>query len=139
MIIFGLCFTLYGLHVLQTASSTLTTTHGQMIVIDDVEQLKQKMSTSTQPVVLIISAKWCSTCREMDAKTFTDFAVQKKFSQYLVIKFDITSNKPEYYTVLKSYGLYGPPAILLFSSDHKLVQTLIGFVSSERLLLSLHR
>jgi thioredoxin:protein disulfide reductase len=140
MIIFGLCFTLYGIRELQASETNSTAIiNGQMIVIKDVETLKQKMSSSTKPVVLIISAKWCATCREMDAKTFTDSRVQERFAQYLVIKFDITSNQPEYYTVLKSYGLYGPPAILLFNSKHELIKTLIGFVDPERLLLSLHQ
>ena len=140
MLIFGLCFTLYGIKALQNKSiASLITTQGQMVVIDDVEQLKQKMSTSTKPVVLIVEAQWCATCREMEAQTYPDPRVQMRFSQYLVIKFDITSNKSEYYTVLKSYGLYGPPAILLFDSQHKRVNTMIGFVSPDRLVSALDK
>ena len=45
--------------------------------------------------MLDFSAKWCTSCKELDEKTFKDPKVIKALSDYVLIRADVTSNSKE--------------------------------------------
>jgi thiol:disulfide interchange protein DsbD len=72
----------------------------------------------------------------MDKKTFSDKNVQSFLANYTVIKFDLSQNTHDQMQVLKRYGLYGPPALLILNTPEP--TKLLGFISSKELINKLH-
>lgn len=107
--------------------------HELFIKVTTKKQLEELIAKSDKPVFLDFYANWCSICREMDNTTFKDEEVQQDLNNYTVIRFDLSSNLPEYYVVMKKYGIYGPPAILIMNQEHQVVSKSIGFVDSKNL------
>lgn len=107
------------------------------ITTPNVAQLDKILNESTKPSVVDVYASWCVVCNEMKRSTFKDKSIINALGSFTALQLDITQNKAEHYKFLKTYGLYGAPAILIFNSQHKLVNTLLGFVDSKRLKAAL--
>jgi len=146
IIFLGLGFTLYGVKHLFKDVQDLKVNSGTMVnralnvdantfrVVTTKVELDNLISQSKKPIIIDIYANWCTVCKEMTVKTFTDSQVQVALANYTRIKFDISSNLPEYYTVLQQYDLYGPPAILILNPQHQVIDKLLGFVKSKTLI-----
>jgi thiol:disulfide interchange protein DsbD len=72
-----------------------------------------------QTVMLDFYADWCISCKEMERFTFSDTEVQTKLKNTLLLQADVTSNSEDDQTLLKRYGLFGPPGILFFDTQGK--------------------
>ena len=83
-------------------------------------------------ILLDFSAEWCSVCKELDAKTFSDEDVKAKMNEFVLIKADVTDNGAEEKALSKKYGVFGPPAILFFDTDGELLKSksIIGFIEA---------
>ncbi|MCC2626115.1 MAG: dsbD [Burkholderiales bacterium] len=128
MIIIGLAFIIIGSH--KIANETVGTIAKNNLSLN---QLNEMVVSSNKPVIIIVSAKWCAICRELEATTFKDKEILEKFKQYTVINFDITENKPDAINFLRQYKLYGPPAIIIFAKDKKLKEKISGYISAADL------
>jgi thiol:disulfide interchange protein DsbD len=106
------------------------------LVIDNSLELDNTIRYSTKPVIIDFYASWCAICIEMDKKTFSDKNVQSFLANYTVIKFDLSQNTHDQMQVLKRYGLYGPPALLILNTPEP--TKLLGFISSKELINKLH-
>ncbi len=73
----------------------------------------------------------------MEEKVLKDEEVQNHFKNFTLIKFDITKNEPKQLQVLDSYGLYGPPAIIILTRQHTVASKLFGFIEKDTLLKNL--
>ncbi|MGI9305385.1 MAG: protein-disulfide reductase DsbD, partial [Gammaproteobacteria bacterium] len=82
--------------------------------LNGLEQALQKAAQRGQPVVLDLYADWCVTCKEMEAFTFTDSNVQAALGPALLIQADVTDNDEQDQQLLKTLGVFGPPAILFY-------------------------
>ena len=102
------------------------------LVIDNSLELDNTIRYSTKPVIIDFYASWCAICIEMDKKTFSDKNVQSFLANYTVIKFDLSQNTHDQMQVLKRYGLYGPPALLILNTPEP--TKLLGFISSDDLI-----
>ena len=67
-----------------------------------------------QFVMLDFYADWCISCKEMEAFTFTDPAVQNALKNTLLLQADVTQNNDDDRALLNTFSLIGPPAILFF-------------------------
>ncbi|MCC2644260.1 MAG: thiol:disulfide interchange protein DsbD [Burkholderiales bacterium] len=129
LIIIGLVFIFFGYKMPAVPTQPLTPYH-----IVNTQQLRQVVQESTKPVIIIVSAKWCSVCRELEATTFRDKNVINKFKQYTVIYFDITDNKRDSAIFLHQYALYGPPAMIILDKNKVLQDKIIGYISGADLI-----
>lgn len=79
-------------------------------------------------------ADWCISCKEMEAYTFSDPAVQKTLNNTVLLKSDVTANDEQDKALLKQFGLIGPPAILFFDKEGKERNgyRVVGFVPAEK-------
>lgn len=68
-------------------------------------------------VMLDFYADWCVSCIEMEKLTFTDPAVKAKLDQMLLLQADVTANSDDDKALLKRFGLFGPPGIILFDAN----------------------
>ena len=108
--------------------------------VTDVAELDRRIAGARgQAVMLDFYADWCVSCKEMERFTFTDAAVQAKLKPVLLLKADVTANSEADQTLLKRYGLYGPPAILFFDAQGRELNDfrVTGYQDAARFLQSL--
>jgi thiol:disulfide interchange protein DsbD len=93
-----------------------------------------------KPLLLDFYADWCISCKEMEIKTFQNAAVAKKMRDFILVQADVTRNTAEHQALLKQYGLFGPPGILLFNpaGEEQTNQRVVGFMPPDRFLLRLN-
>ena len=70
-----------------------------------------------QPVLVDFYADWCVTCHELDAFTFSDPDVQARMRRFTLLKADVTANDEADKELLDSLGLFGPPAIIFYTTE----------------------
>jgi thioredoxin:protein disulfide reductase len=90
-------------------------------------------------VMLDFYADWCVSCKEMEKLTFTDARIQSEFADMLLLQADVTANNADEKTLLKRFGLFGPPGIIFFGKNGREITggRVIGYQDSEKFLRSL--
>ena len=111
-------------------------------VIGSIEALQpffEEAKRTGKPLLLDFYADWCISCKEMEIKTFANPAVAKKMQEFILVQADVTSNTAEHQALLKRYGLFGPPGILMFNAagEEQNNQRVVGFMPPDRFLLRL--
>ena len=110
--------------------------------IKTVDQLDAALvANAGKTVMLDFYADWCVSCKEMEKFTFVDPAVQQKLADTVLLQVDVTANDAEDKAMLKRFGLFGPPGIILFDGQGKEIadSRVIGFQNAEKFLNSLQR
>ncbi|WP_414629448.1 protein-disulfide reductase DsbD [Cupriavidus sp. SK-3] len=93
-----------------------------------------------KPVLLDFYAEWCVSCKEMERLTFSDPTVQMRLAGVVLLQVDVTRNNADDRALLKRFGLFGPPGIILFGADGRESPVrVIGFQSAPRFLDSLSK
>ncbi|MCA1247398.1 protein-disulfide reductase DsbD [Massilia sp. MS-15] len=108
--------------------------------IKTVQDLDRELANAGgQTVMLDFYADWCVSCKEMEKLTFVDPAVQAKLAHTILLQVDVTANDAADKAMLKRFGLFGPPGIILFGSDGKEIadSRVIGYQDPEKFLRSL--
>lgn len=112
-------------------------------VVGSTEALRplfEESKRTGKPLLLDFYADWCISCKEMEIKTFQNAAVAKKMQDFILVQADVTRNTAEHQALLKQYGLFGPPGILLFNAagEEQTNQRVVGFMPPDRFLLRLN-
>jgi thiol:disulfide interchange protein DsbD len=108
--------------------------------IKTVAELDQVLATSTTPVMLDFYADWCVSCKEMERFTFSQPAVSGKLKQVRLIQVDVTANSADDKALMKRFGLFGPPGIILFNGGKEIPNSrIIGFLAADPFLQHLGR
>ena len=81
-------------------------------------QLK-KAKEEKKLVLLDYYADWCISCKEMELNTFANPGVSQELKQFVLVQADVTANSAENQALLKRFGLFGPPGILIFNQNKK--------------------
>ena len=114
------------------------------VVIHSPAELDAQLSKAKQEnklVLLDFYADWCISCKEMEVNTFANPEVSKELKQFVLVKADVTNNSPDNQALLKRYGLYGPPGILIFNQQSEELSALrvIGYMPPQRFLEQLQK
>jgi thioredoxin:protein disulfide reductase len=67
-----------------------------------------------RPVMLDFYADWCVSCKAFDHETLADPRVIHRLQNAVLLRADVTANSPDDQALLKRFGLFGPPGIILF-------------------------
>lgn len=130
MIVIGLLFIVLSSHTTVTIPTGAAASANKI----SLSQLNKMVAASDKPVIIIVSAKWCSICRELEETTFKDKNILDKFKQFTVINFDITENGQDSTNFLHQYKLYGPPAIIILDKDKALQAKISGYINASALI-----
>jgi thiol:disulfide interchange protein DsbD len=106
-------------------------------VIDSNAQLDQFLVLAKEQkklVLLDFYADWCISCKEMEINTFANPEVNQELQKFILIQADVTKNSAENQALLKRFGLFGPPGILIFdlNSEELKDQRVIGYMPPQR-------
>ena len=74
-------------------------------------------SARHQTVMLDFYADWCTSCKEMEARTFTNPAVRRALAHTLLLRADVTADDADDQALLKHFGIYGPPTIAFYNRE----------------------
>lgn len=107
----------------------------------DLDAELQEAAAAKQAVMLDFYADWCVSCKELEAYTFTDPAVQQQLAGYRLLQADVTENNADDKALLQRFKLIGPPGILFYGTDgqEKNTQRVIGFQEPKRFLQTLQQ
>ena len=103
------------------------------------QQLQEVLAKSKGPVVLDFYADWCTSCKEMEHGTFTDPRVVEMMGKATLVRADVTKNTADDKALMKRFGLFGPPALLVLqpNGDEVTKARVIGYKAAEPLLAQL--
>jgi len=109
------------------------------VVISSETELDAQLSQAKREqklVLLDFYADWCISCKEMEVNTFANPEVGNHLKQWVLLQADVTANSPENQALLKRFGLYGPPAILIFNlnTQEQKDQRVIGYMAPQRFI-----
>jgi len=101
----------------------------------------RKAKEERKLVMLDFYADWCISCKEMEVNTFVDPEVSQELKQFVLLQADVTVNSRENQALLKRFGLFGPPGILIFNLNSQELkdQRIIGYVPPQRFLERLQK
>jgi thiol:disulfide interchange protein DsbD len=103
-------------------------------------ELDQILASSSTPVMLDFYADWCVSCKEMERFTFSQPAVAGKLKQVRLLQVDVTANNASDKELMKRFGLFGPPGIILFNGGKEIPNSrVIGFLAAEPFVQHLAR
>ena len=109
------------------------------ILTQSIAQLEAELSKAKEAkkfVLLDFYADWCISCKEMEISTFANPEVSQELKQFILLQVDVTKNNAENQALLKRFGLYGPPGILIFNLDSQEQQSLrvVGYMPPQRFI-----
>ena len=98
-------------------------------------------NTGGRRVMLDFYADWCVSCIEMEKLTFSNPPVKTKLDQMLLLQADVTANNDDDKALLKRFGLFGPPGIILFDGNGNEIRgtRVIGYQAPAQFLQSLQK
>jgi len=102
----------------------------------DLDVQLNKAKQEQKLVLLDFYADWCISCKEMEVNTFANSEVSKELQRFVLLQADVTANSPESQALLKRFGLFGPPGILIFNqnSEEQKEQRVIGYMPPQRFI-----
>jgi thioredoxin:protein disulfide reductase len=103
------------------------------------QQLQEVLAKTKSPVVLDFYADWCTSCKEMEHGTFTDPRVINMMEKVTLVRVDVTKNSMDDKALMKRFGLFGPPALLVLQPNGEEVTKarVIGYKAAEPFLAQL--
>jgi thiol:disulfide interchange protein DsbD len=108
--------------------------------IKTVEQLDAALAQlGGKTAMLDFYADWCVSCKEMEKLTFVDPAVKARLAGTVLLQVDVTANDAADRAMLKRFGLFGPPGIILFDRAGREIadSRVIGYQGTAKFLASL--
>jgi thiol:disulfide interchange protein DsbD len=104
------------------------------VSISSPAELDQALLThAARPLLVDFYADWCVACHELENKTLTDPKVAAALQGYTLLRIDMTANLPEHQALLKRFGLFGPPGLILMRHG-KEVDRVIGYIEPGEFL-----
>jgi len=123
--------------VVSSNGSHATEQHMQFKKIKGVDGLNKALADAkaqNKTVMLDFYADWCVSCKEMEALTFTDPAVQNTLSNTVLLQADVTANDDADKSLYKHFKIIGPPAIIFYNTESEELKPyqVVGYMPAEK-------
>ena len=104
-----------------------------------IEAALTQARAQSRPALLDFYATWCTDCVRMEKGVFTDARVQARLRDFALVQADVTENNADARAIKDRYGVFGPPAMLIFAADGSERRELrfYGYKSADELLAHL--
>ncbi|MBT8123136.1 MAG: protein-disulfide reductase DsbD [Gammaproteobacteria bacterium] len=128
---------LQGIGSLGTAGDSLQQSQKGLAFqqIEGIEGLNAVLATAKgKTVMLDFYADWCVSCKEMEHFTFSNPEVQATLADTVLLQADVTANDELDKALYKHFGIFGPPAIMLFDAEGKELRNyrVVGYVPADQ-------
>lgn len=125
-----------------TSTTSVTTPEAAplaMTTVRTAEALDAALRDSLKPAFIDVYADWCVSCKEFEHDTLGNAAVRDALNAFTLIRVDVTASDEAARTLLKRFGLYGPPGMVFYAPGGRLLHdaTLAGYVGPEAFLKQL--
>jgi len=123
-----------------TIEPQATKAHQKFETITSLDELDAILEENKGKKILVdFYADWCTACKELDEKTFSDEAVKTAMDPFILVRVDLTANDDSAKAISQKYHIFGPPAILFFNEGGEQIEasTLIGFKEPKEFLTHL--
>ena len=88
-----------------------------------------------RPVLIDFWADWCSACRELDRKAWSDPRVQAAARRFVALRMDGTEETEGFLRVFDKYGVQGMPTVIFIDSHgREMPARITGATSAEEML-----
>ena len=100
---------------------------------NELSQALKSPSKRDTPTLIDFYADWCISCKVMEDQVFPMPEISQKMAQFNLLKADVTANSQDNQTLMKSFGLFGPPSFLFFDAKGVEIKELriVGEVTSK--------
>lgn len=115
----------------------------QFVPIHSVAGLDREVAQASRegkPVMVDFYADWCTSCKEMEAKTFLDPAVRRALTGTVLLRADVTSDDADDRALLKRFGIFGPPTIAFYGRDgrERTRHRVVGYMDGAQFAAAVH-
>lgn len=87
-------------------------------------------------LILDFYAKWCTVCKELDEKTFSDKRVMESLSNYVLVRIDLSRGERE---EIKKFNVMGIPTVIFLDSTGNELSRFSGFKNPDDFLKELEK
>lgn len=113
------------------------TEHKTFEKIVSIEELDAILAENKGKRVLVdFYADWCSACKELEEKTFSNEEVKTAMDEFVLVQVDLTANDKAAKAISTQYGIFGPPVILFFDTNGTRIKSadMVGFKEPQEFL-----
>lgn len=102
-------------------------------------ELRRALAKVKGPALVYVTARWCTTCAQIERNVLTQPAVQAALNAVTPIEVDLTHFTPQAQALLKQLGSVGPPTYVFLDTAHQEVPgtRLVGDFDATQLIRSL--
>lgn len=100
----------------------------------------QLAKDSHKPIIIDFYANWCSACKEMDLRTFSNDKVIGKLNEFYLIRIDATNRSSDIQRLQNMYNIFALPSIVLLYPDGSVASDnqIYGFTTPNSFLEKLN-
>jgi thioredoxin:protein disulfide reductase len=108
-------------------------------IVQDSGALRARLEAARmrgQPVLVDVSADWCTSCKTIDKEVFEDGRVARSLQDVLLVRADVTANTPRQQALMRELQVMGPPTVLLYDAggNERRSDRLVGEFHADDLL-----
>ncbi len=89
----------------------------RMTSLAKIETALAQAQAQSRPALLDFYATWCTDCVRMEKSVFPDARAQARLKDFALLQADVTENDAEARAIKERFGIFGPPALLVFGAD----------------------